>query len=78
MALGTPVIATDIQVLREVLGDAAMFVPTRAPERIAAAVHGLLVEEVRAEWSARGPEHAARFNWQRSAEATADVYRELV
>lgn len=78
MACGTPVISTHAQAMREVLAEAALFVPLRDPLAIASAAEGLLRQpSLRAAWSARGTERAARFSWANVAAETVAVYREL-
>ena len=78
MACGTPVISSDAPAMREVLGDAAAFVPLRDPEAIAREATKLLgSKDLRAELSAAGLEFVRRYSWGRAAAETADVYREL-
>ncbi|MEP7215183.1 MAG: glycosyltransferase family 1 protein [Anaerolineaceae bacterium] len=78
MACGTPVIATRAQAMQEVLADSALFVPLRDPKAIAESAESLIREpSLRAEWAARGREHAAQFSWLKAAEETVAVYREL-
>jgi glycosyltransferase involved in cell wall biosynthesis len=75
LACGTPVIASRIPALTEVLGDAALHVPLdgslpRALERVAAS------PALREELSARGLERARAFSWDKSAALHLEVYRE--
>ena len=42
MAAGLPIVASDIEVLREVLGSAASFVPSDDPQRLAQAIEGII------------------------------------
>lgn len=73
LACGTPVVAADIPVLREVLGDQALFVPGRDPEAIGEAVIRIVesppgsAEERRA--------HARQFTWARTARRHLEVFR---
>jgi glycosyltransferase involved in cell wall biosynthesis len=79
MACGAPVIASKAPAMTEVLGQAAIFVPLRDPEAIAReASHLLTNQSERAEWSARGREHVARFSWTRAADETAALYHEVL
>ncbi len=79
MACGTPVIASAVPAMSEVLSGKAIFVPPRAPGAIASEAIGLLLDAPRrAELSARALEFASRFSWERAARETIDVYRELV
>lgn len=82
LACGTPVLASDIAVLRETGGDAADYC---APGDVAAWCRGLiaLLEERRdhlERWAARrarGAAQARRFTWQRFASQLAQIYAEL-
>lgn len=81
MTCGTPVVASDLPVLREVGGSAATFVPTGEVSAWGEAVARHLVE--RAE-DPEGSEarraasvaQAARFTWQEYARSMVKVYRE--
>jgi glycosyltransferase involved in cell wall biosynthesis len=75
MASGAPVVAADIPALREVAGDAAVFVDPLDPASISSG----LEEAVRRrdELSAAGRERAASFTWPAAARRTVEVYREV-
>jgi glycosyltransferase involved in cell wall biosynthesis len=78
MARGCPVIGSDIPVLREVGGGDMVYVDTRDPSAIAAAVRRIMRDtDAQAALAAAGRKRAATFTWQRTAEATAEVYRRL-
>ncbi|HEY0808177.1 MAG TPA: glycosyltransferase family 1 protein [Pseudonocardiaceae bacterium] len=78
MARGCPVIGSDIPVLHEVGGDdMAYFDPTDL-ESIATAVRTLVNDaDARSAMAAAGRKRAATFTWQRAADATAAVYRQM-
>ncbi len=78
MACGTVLIASDIGALREVAGDAALFVSPREPEAWALAM-GRIVSEgaVREELERKGLERVKGFSWKKTAEATWEVLRLL-
>ena len=79
MACGTPVIATAVPALREVLGEAATFVPFRDPRAIAEAAAAMLsAGGRREEFRGRGFERARRYSWHTAAAETNEIYRELV
>jgi glycosyltransferase involved in cell wall biosynthesis len=79
MAQGTPVVCSDLPVLREVAGEAALFVPPNDPEAWAAALSGLLLDQSACErLGAAGTAHAAPFSWERTARETHAVYEELL
>jgi glycosyltransferase involved in cell wall biosynthesis len=69
MSCGAPVVASDVAALREVAGDAAVFVPPGEVTALAEAMAGLLGDPARAErMRARGFERARSFSWARTAE----------
>lgn len=75
-ACGTPVIASDIAPLVEVLGGAGLHVPLEVPA-LAKALHRVATEpNLRTELSERGIERAKDFSWDRSAAAHLELYRE--
>jgi glycosyltransferase involved in cell wall biosynthesis len=67
MALGTPVIASDIPIFREVGADAVTFVEPDSPESFAAAVAALDDASLWAARSRRAVERASEFSWDQSA-----------
>jgi glycosyltransferase involved in cell wall biosynthesis len=75
LACGTPVVASDLPALREVLGDQAELVPPGDAPAMAAALAKVLAdpggEPARAARRAR----AARFTWTACAQATLSAYR---
>ncbi|MGO4884338.1 MAG: glycosyltransferase family 4 protein [Bryobacteraceae bacterium] len=77
MASGTPVVASNVSALAEVLGDAAMLVNPEKVFEIAEAIQeALLDEDLRAELVAKGRAQAARYSWDRTARQVLEVYRE--
>jgi glycosyltransferase involved in cell wall biosynthesis len=79
MAVGTPAITSTADALVEVTRDAALHVDPRSAEELAEAMLRLASDDaLRAELGRRGREHARDFTWRRCAEATRDVYRELL
>jgi len=77
LAAGTPVVASDLPVLREVAGDAALYAPPHRPDLWAEAIGRLLDDpELAGRLRAHGPRHAARFTWQRSAAEHLELFRE--
>jgi glycosyltransferase involved in cell wall biosynthesis len=79
MASGTPVIASAVSSLPEVVGGAAMLVN---PENVFDIARGitevLLNAELREDLITRGRRQAARFSWARTAREVLGVYRESV
>ncbi|MGH2714447.1 MAG: glycosyltransferase family 4 protein [Thermoleophilaceae bacterium] len=68
---GVPVACSDIPVLREIGGDVAHYFDPDDPASAAAAIRAALADP---ETATRGRAHAARFTWDRAAEATLGVY----
>lgn len=77
MAAGTPVVATAVPALQEVLGDAAVLV---APGDEVALAHGLrrAFGERREELVAAGRARAASFSWERAADGVVEALRAAV
>ncbi len=70
MACGAPVVASDVAALREVGGDVARFAPPGDPSAFARTISEALRDpQARAAARKAGPERAARFSWNRTAEA---------
>ena len=76
MAAGTPVVASHAGSLPEVTGGAAVLVDPLDPVDIARGLEAAITDS--ADLRAGGPLRAAQFTWQRAAEETVAVYRELV
>lgn len=76
MACGVPVIASDLPVLREVLGGAALFVDPRDSNAIAAAMCTVVSDTGLTERLVReGSVQAAKYSWDETARRTMDVLR---
>lgn len=78
MALGTPVIASDIPIFREVGADAALYVDPESPGQFADAVRQLQDERHWQEMSRRSLARAAEFSWDDSARQLVDAAHEVV
>jgi glycosyltransferase involved in cell wall biosynthesis len=83
LASGTPVLASDLDALREVGGEAVDYVAVGDVEQFAVAAELLLREraEDSARWSRRcetGIAHARDFSWDLTARRTAALYRAVL
>lgn len=79
MTFGTPVVTSDSSSLPEVTGGAALLFPAGDSGALAHAIARVLDDGVlRARLSEAGPQRAAEFSWERTAELTLAVYREMV
>jgi len=77
MAAGTPLVCSDIPVLHEVAGEAALFALPDRPEEIARQVQRVLTDEsLRRELISLGTARLKAFDWNRTAEETLVVWRE--
>jgi glycosyltransferase involved in cell wall biosynthesis len=73
MACATPVVSTHDPAVREVGGDAIAYAE---PAEFPAAVARVLADPT--SWGQAGLERARLFSWERTARATADVYRAVL
>jgi glycosyltransferase involved in cell wall biosynthesis len=79
MACGTPVLASDVSSLPEVVGDAALTVDPADDEALAAAIARALTDgELRRRLRGAGPARARQFTWERCARETLAVYDDAV
>jgi glycosyltransferase involved in cell wall biosynthesis len=70
LRVGTPVVASDIAVFRELYRDTVEYVDPRSPASIADGIHRILKDRARhAVLAQRGRELVERFTWVRAAEA---------
>jgi glycosyltransferase involved in cell wall biosynthesis len=77
MACGTPVVASNVSSLPEVVGDAAVLVNPENVFDIARGIRDTLLDEtLRAELIRRGHEQASRFSWEHTARQVLEIYRE--
>lgn len=74
MTAGVPVLASDLPVLREVGGDAALYADPHAVDALTAGLRTLLGDEAeRARLARLGEARAAGFSWARTARETLDA-----
>jgi len=79
MACCAPVITSDIPALREVCGDAAIFVDPGKPEQIAEQINFLLTNSNQADKLIdAGLERVKLFSWKNAAEKLIKLYEEIV
>jgi glycosyltransferase involved in cell wall biosynthesis len=78
MACGCPVIISNRAALPEIAGGAAPLIDPLDIERLAGAVREVITNQAhRKDLIKKGLERAAGFSWQRMAEGTLQVYREV-
>jgi glycosyltransferase involved in cell wall biosynthesis len=79
MACGTPVIASNVSSLPEVVGDAGILVDPNDVEALTVAMWRVLSDEnLQREMRDKGLKRAATFSWKRAAQETLAVYRRVV
>lgn len=79
MASATPAILGDIPALREVGGDAALFVDPRSPRQIADAMLRVTRDpQLRGSMTEKGEARARKFDWASCARLTVACYRDAV
>lgn len=75
MACGTPVVASDIEVIREITSGAARLVDPGDPAAIARGILDVIREEPeRQKWVNRGCRQSQAFTWRETARRTFEVY----
>lgn len=75
MAAGTPVIATAVGAIPEVVGDAAALVPPSDVEQLATAITSIVTSsEAQARLRERGLARAATFSWERTVDGLTSVW----
>lgn len=78
MACGTPVIASNVSSIPEVVGDAGLLFDPYNEEEIAQAMFDVLSNEsLRSEMIKKGLERAKLFSWEKAARQTLSVYEEV-
>ena len=78
MACGTPVLASAIPAVSEVVGDAALLFDARDPEHLASALRRALTDTaLRTAMSQRGVEQARAFTWDHVTRKTLQAYASI-
>jgi glycosyltransferase involved in cell wall biosynthesis len=79
MSVGTPVVASDIPVMREVAGPAALYATGGDPDAWTSALE-LIIEDagLRTRLSTDGRTRAAQATWDRTTVATVEAYARLL
>ncbi len=78
MASGTPVVANDIPVIGEVVGEGAFLTEAGDARKMAGAIIALLEQEpLRQTQIARGLSQATRYHWRKTARETIAVYEQV-
>ena len=79
MSLGTPVVCSDIPILREIYGDAALFFDPKNPKDIAEKVNLILTDiRLKQKLILKGKVQVKKYSWQKMAKETLRVYKEVL
>ena len=79
LALGTPVVATRVGALPEVLGDSAAWAQPADPTDLAAAIASVLADPAAAaRRTALGIDRLPRFDWDHSVDSLVQLYRDAI
>lgn len=76
MSVGTPVVATAVGSLPEVVGDAGVLVPEGDVDALAAGLAQALDDPE--PWRRKGPANAARFRWETCAAGLVELYGDAI
>jgi len=78
MACGTPVVASNLTSMPEVVGEAAILVDPENPDNIKAALARILQDEqLKMKLIQTGKQHAQNFKWEKSTNRVLQVYESL-
>lgn len=78
MACGTPIITSDVNGLKEIAGNSALFVNNKDPENISAAIIKLLNDSsLRLDLSSKGLSRSRLFSWNRCTEEILQLFQNL-
>ncbi|MGB8834857.1 MAG: glycosyltransferase family 1 protein [Candidatus Sulfotelmatobacter sp.] len=79
MALGTPVVSSNVSSLPEVVGNAAVLVHPENVFEIMRALHRVLLDQaLREKMKERSYRQAAKFSWEKSVHRLMQAYREIL
>lgn len=78
MACGTPVVAADSSVFREVAGEAAIYFDPLDSDDLSRGIDACLKDATRREYVARGFRQLLRYSWDRCAAETYAVYQKAM
>jgi glycosyltransferase involved in cell wall biosynthesis len=78
MACGTPVVASNVASLPEVIGNAGLMCDPKDEPGLAQAMHGVLTNtQLRQDLIEHGLKRASQFTWERTARETLEVYERI-
>lgn len=79
MACGKPVITSNVASLPEIVEEAGLLIPPGDVQALTRTIGAVFEDQaLRDDLSRKGPVQAARFTWQRTAQLTYQVYRQVL
>ncbi|MCR4417436.1 MAG: glycosyltransferase family 4 protein [Ignavibacteria bacterium] len=78
MSLGTPVITSDRSSLKEIGGNAALFVNPFSINEIVEAMEKVLIDEIRINLINNGLQRTSNFTWENCASKTLEIYEQVI
>lgn len=78
MALGVPVVCSDIEIFHEVGGEAALYFSPDSPQEFSRQIQRLEVATLRKDHIEQGRVQAKKFNWHTSAQTLKDLIDSLI
>jgi glycosyltransferase involved in cell wall biosynthesis len=79
MAVGTPVISSNVSAMPEILGDASLYFDPYSVHEIEKAINRIIIDEkLRSDLSKKGTEQAAKYSWSETAKETLDIYKKII
>jgi len=79
MACGTPVITSNISSMPEFVGQAGVLIPPNDESALSNALQSVLTDEaLRQRLKTAGPQRAASFTWERTAQKTLAIYEQVL
>ena len=78
MACGTPVVASNVASLPEVIGNAGLMCDPKDEPGLAQAMYGVITNtQLRQDLIERGLKRASQFTWEKTAQKTLEVYERI-
>ena len=78
MACGTPVITSNTTSLPEVVGDAGIMIDPADINKLSQEIYSVLTDkDLQKDMSKKGLKRASRFNWDKSASETLEIYEKM-
>jgi glycosyltransferase involved in cell wall biosynthesis len=79
MACGVPVVTSNVSSLPEIVAEAGLLVPPNDPQALAQAIQKILDDNALSlKLRQAGPQRAAHFSWQRTAQLTLRAYQQAL